>query len=280
MPTIPSLKIRSSPLVEVALSVVTENPIIDPLDISSFYKANLAKYPDLSRQLPVIGIENGEIFNIPPAIRDTDLGAAPRYWLISKDGHDLLQLQERFVSRNWRRQSSPLEPVYYPGYESIAASAFDDFRALIDNAGGADRAAQPIGAQLHYDNIIVMRKRNGDPWKLGEILKNWNTLDASRPNINWQLHWSEPLPPEGEAVRIGDTWQPHVPLLNTGMMAGGFVEPGKTETVPVLRVTMTVVGQSHSWEQARDFFGFAHGKVREKFISLFTDEIISEWDAA
>ncbi|MGW8190131.1 TIGR04255 family protein [Sphingomonas hankookensis] len=280
MPTIPSLKIRSSPLVEVALTVVTDEPIVDLLGIGNLHKAEFPQYPEIERRAPVAGIDNSEIFNIPPAIRDTDLGAAPRYWLIASDGRDLLQLQERFVSRNWRRQASPLEPVDYPGYDNISASAFEDFAALVRNAGGAGQAPEPVGFQLLYDNVVVMRRRNGEPFKLGDVLANWNTLSGTRPNIGWHLQWGEPLPPEGVMLQVGDTFQPNIPVLNTSMMVGSFIDEGKVETIPVLRITLTVTGQAHSWDQLREFFDAAHGKVREKFISLLTEEIRSEWDAA
>jgi uncharacterized protein (TIGR04255 family) len=121
-------KFKAPPIAEVALAVQLEPGSISGLDAAQFRARVRDRFPKVEEHPPGSPMREdfgpragtpGFTFEVvaPPAM--------PRYWFLTEEGDQLIQLQHDFFAYNWRRW--PTGEGEYPSYDSLIA----DFRNLL-----------------------------------------------------------------------------------------------------------------------------------------------------
>jgi uncharacterized protein (TIGR04255 family) len=81
----------------------------------------------------------------------TAASSLTRYWLISEDDHEVVQVQPNYLALNWRHRN---EDSKYPGYESMRQR----FLGLLESTHGGlqhyNGNLSPSRAELSYINTI------------------------------------------------------------------------------------------------------------------------------
>lgn len=183
-----------SPVQEVSLSAQFQALPVNLMDIADLVGRFAQEFPIFQQAPPtppfVVSPVPVEItFNIPP---DQVL---PRAWLVSEDGHLLLQIQPYRIGINWRRLAPSTVETDYPGYEAL----LDRFLGLLEvvKQWAADRVQAALvfdAAELMYTNLIPM-EIEGSTRRISEVL-SFYTPQTRTPVVNFQVHWSESLTEE------------------------------------------------------------------------------------
>jgi len=202
----------------------------------------------------------------PNAALDEGVGVPPRWWFICEDRSELLQLQERFWSWNWRRQdSAPGSPVAYPGFDAIKAKAQASIDELKNHGELIGKPfPNPGVCELLYDNVIPLSPDNGS-FRLADLLTEY-TACPPKTKAGWQMAWHEPL---------GDATGPEVARIL--IVLGGMVSPDATDVVQIAKMAFNVGSLVSSWDEAFDFYEKAHRFVRKRFLELTTDKAHTMW---
>ena len=195
-----------------------------------------------------------ELLDIPPD---------PRYWLISEDQIELLQLQTDYLGFNWRRRH---QEQSYPGHEALRSTFLSRLQDV--NASLRSKFSQeirPSRAELTYVNII----RPNNLWSHhGEVLKIVDLAFQDRRQFD-QLAFSYSLPLESESD--GFTGRIHVSLQSAFDAARGM---------PVLNLTITArsaVFDEPTVESVIHFLDSAHEAAKASFFNITTDAAREMW---
>ncbi|MFD1381016.1 TIGR04255 family protein [Fodinicurvata halophila] len=126
----------SPPLIEVALGVqFTPLENLQTLHGGIIWEAYKDKYP-YTKELPPLP-HVLETFgrrqvhsSIPFKLSLQDRPDVPRYWFISENNDQLIQIQKDRFLQNWRKESSKAE---YPRYESIREDFFLTIKLFVEH---------------------------------------------------------------------------------------------------------------------------------------------------
>jgi uncharacterized protein (TIGR04255 family) len=128
------------PIEEVVLGVQFEPlPALQPAHIGSFWERIKDRFPRTETQpaLPHV-VEQFPAQKSPRLqlhIREEDITAGLRYWFVSTDGTELVQIQPDRLIVNWRRGE---QSGQYPHFEHVRAlfdEVFITFQAFLDERG-------------------------------------------------------------------------------------------------------------------------------------------------
>lgn len=143
------------PVVEVALSVGFEAVLglgtVNLARLSDEYRLN---FPTVEEQAPyVMPLESFgkptspsvslELFSIPPA---------PRLWFVDTAGAHLVQVQNNWFARNWRKAPSAPEYPRYPKLSRAFRADLEIFRAYLRREGLGE--IRPTQCEVTYINHI------------------------------------------------------------------------------------------------------------------------------
>ncbi len=222
---------------------------------------------EIAEQPPVMPTRE----NFPNPNQETELhfGNFPnlaRIWFIHKDNNQIIQVQRDRFTFNWRKT----EPNQrYPGFSAI----FEKFKELY-NRFNKIIGNMEIGAvtPLQYELTYIDQLMHGDGWNtLVDIGKIYNLFINSQPSdsfwsgaesmilrtsfpiqdLNGRLHLTI-----GNRVRVSDQRQ----TLQTDFTIRGFP-------------------QNAEYDAMITWFKSAHGEIREKFTSMFTEHIQTQvWE--
>jgi len=261
------------PISEVGFSIASATPMFNPAEVARIHDRVRTNYPHLERQPPVIALELSPVLNIPPLVLDTDHGVPPRWWFQSESGRQLVQLQERFLGWNWRRQSGLQHSPDYPGFEKVYAEARKAFGAV----SGAMEGSLPTlsGAQLMYDNVIPLLDQAGAALRLSDVIATWNPVDPPAPMFGWQSAWMEEI--TTDLLMPGNPLTHSNGVLQTQITQAGIIG-GDGEILPVVRIQFNAVRQVTSLEDAYSFFPRAHDYIRKTILRLTTPKCREAWN--
>jgi len=167
---------ESPPIAEVALSLQFA-PILQFQNIHAglLWKNFMRSYPDVEEQPPIAPVF--ETFGMPPALVPAPqiqlLTTMPgaRYWFISADGNELLQVQQDRLIHNWRRQS---EGDKYPRYETLRKRFYAEVEKVRKFLKAEKMGAiSPNQCEVTYINHIDFGD-GGDPTShFGDVFSLW-----------------------------------------------------------------------------------------------------------
>lgn len=192
----------------------------------------------------------------------------PRFWLLSSDGDEMLQVQhDRFI-RNWRQVR---DSDQYPRYERHIRPRFcEDYRRFLTflEREGMPHCA-PNQCEVTYVNMI----HSGEGWEthadLAKVLRLCNTEIEGMDGLRF------------EDARLALR---HQIVGASGAFLGRLhttVEPRfkKSDNSPVIGLTLTARGQpaGAGFDGVVEFFDLAHGMIVNAFAAITTSEMHSVW---
>ena len=197
-----------------------------------------------------------EISNVPPF---------PRTWFIHEGESKILQVQRDRFTFNWRRTDSDQK---YPGFSAI----FESFEGFYNRFGEIMKNLE-LGSvtPLQYELSYIDQLMHGDGWNvLNDIGKVYNMfVDSQHANSFWK----------GAELMIFQTsfsvpdlrGRLHLAISNRVKM------PDQRQT---LQTDFTVRGFPENAAYPMEmWFKEARDEIREKFISMFTEDIQTQiWE--
>ena len=162
-------KYQNPPINELVIGVYFNPPLFNfrAEHVGLFWSQVKADYPKIQQQPPLRAFD----FTGPD-----EVFPMPRFWLLSKEGDMLMQVQKSGFFFNWRRQRNG----EYPHFEAVKAE-FDRFydkllAFLAKEAGAASVVIE--SCELAYVNLI----EEGDYWRnsldTAAVLPSFGMLDV------------------------------------------------------------------------------------------------------
>jgi uncharacterized protein (TIGR04255 family) len=186
----------------------------------------------------------------------------PRYWLISADDQELVQVQTDYLALNWRDRN---DTSGYPGYAAMRARFHDLLGAVEAGLSHHQGVLKPTRAELTYINIIrpsSLWSSHGDTHKLINV-----TLPAGATYEQLSFSYSQAL-----ISAVGEfAGRLHVILSPT-------VDWVKQE--PQLTLTLTARSADLSQQSialVSTFMDQAHLAIERSFLNLISKEARSAW---
>jgi uncharacterized protein (TIGR04255 family) len=191
------------------------------------------------------------------------LGPLPpvRYWFLSEDSTELVQLQHDRLIINWRQGDDVGE---YPRYEHMRALFLRRFQELSEFVAAERLGALEISqAELNYINAV-----DADPAeqrRLDRLLRGWATPEH---------HLGEPV-----QARMNFVYELEGVAPGPVRMYVGVDPAQRPDGRPVSFFTLTVRGgpADSSLEAATKFMDAAHEHLVRSFAELTPDDLQAEW---
>lgn len=189
------------------------------------------------------------------------LRSDPRYWLLSANENEIIQVQPDYLALNWKRGRDEGDYVRYTTLRERFISLLGDVTAGLRRVGGDLNANR---AEITYVNVL-------EPGELWSELSDLHRLFRfSFPRVEQyerlSFNFSEAMSDEGGFLgRLHVSAQPVTEFLK-----------------PESRINLTISARSilfpePSTDRALAFLDRAHARANEIFKSIITDEALMYW---
>ena len=268
MPALPSFE--TPPVVEVVIAVAFERIDAIGFDIGAIHRnlfrdAGMKRWEAKPPYLPPIERFGDRAWM--PEVRLEFPGAvpSPRYWFISDSGSELVQLQQDWIARNWRRM--PADPQY-PRYPSLSAPFENDLRKLEAYLQSAEGKFVPTQCEVTYVNHITRSGVWDDVGEVDRVSTLWGkdagflpTPERVQFDARYVMRESEGHPPAGRL---------HVNLSPA---------LSQTDDQSIIALTMTARGAplSETIEGVMGFLNLGHRWIVQSFKAMATPEMLNAW---
>lgn len=256
------------PLWEMAVSVWSDSPLFDGYDVREVHDLFRQDLPRFERHPPLLHLPIAAFAGGPPPISHMENGFPPRWWFISDDGRDLLQLQEQFIATNWRRLTTiPGEGFSYPGFDIVVAKA----KRRVDRLakfwqGRGKELTAPAACELLYNNVIPLELPDGTRLAISDVLSEYRRAEE-RKVAGFEMTWMEAI----DSLGVEDKSTLHVETSVVG------VPIPEREPMPVVRIQFVAGAVRQHWDEVFTFFEVAHTHIRRRLMALTTTKAHETW---
>jgi uncharacterized protein (TIGR04255 family) len=186
----------------------------------------------------------------------------PRYWLISADDQELIQVQPDYLALNWRHRGDVSD---YPGYAAMRSRFRDLLETVEIGLSRHQGSLKATRAELTYINVIhpsSLWSSHGDTHKLINIA----------------------LPAGSSYEQLGFSYSQH--LVGSKGEFAGRLHVALSPTVdwvkqePQLTLSLTARSAdlaSQNLELISVFMDLAHSAIEKSFFNLISAEALSSW---
>jgi uncharacterized protein (TIGR04255 family) len=208
-----------------------------------------------ARQKPEIKLE---LVEAPPT---------PRLWFVSDVGDELVQVQDDFFARNWRRRDEGGSP--YPRYVGLRGPFVDGYTRLSDALAKQNESPPlPIQCEVTYVNTILPGegwRDHGDVHKVIRVVKPGKTAFLPRPE-SVQVVWRFLLP-AGEKEKIGRLYITAQPAFR------------QSDQGPAILLTLTARGKpiGEGIAGVVRFMDMGHESIVRAFAEVTTEGMQQVW---
>ena len=274
-----SWPLANPPIWEVGLGAVTaEATLLDQYEIADVHREFSESYPRVERQVPLVGIQPyaiaGPVVAQPPIIfHQTSGHDFARWWFVSANGHNLIQIQEDFVSVNWRRTDfRPASEQDYPSYAGLASKLKLTIGKLEEHHRDRGRDMPPPQLlDLAYINHISMVGESGIKLRMAESTSFIKFQDQI-PKFNVAMSWIERVPSvvDGvEEIRM---------LVQLNMLSAHAPTDNEPDRAfPFARLSFNARSQCATWDQFFATGEVAHAHMRQRLVDLTGDLARANW---
>jgi uncharacterized protein (TIGR04255 family) len=270
------MEFGTPPIWEVGISAWTASPITNAYEVRDVHDLFRERFPEWERQPAFTGYQpfpprNGPMgTHMGMPIMMMGAPAQPtRFWFLSEAGSDLLQIQENFIARNWRKFKSPFEdPMPYPGYDVLRR----DFEQLVESLRNytetQDRLMPgPVMCELLYDNMIPLLGPDGARLKTSEATTA--IREFSKPVTNFNAGWFENIA-DGDPSDGATDFQVALQVVGAPVSSGAIA--------PHLKLMFVARSSQQSWDAVFQFLDDAHSHVRKRLVELTTESVRALWN--
>ena len=253
---------EAPPVVEVALGVQFRIlPALRGLALAPLRDQWRSRYPGLEEQPPVPSTIEGSAPGGP--VVQLNVGfPSMRYWFLTEDGSELVQVQQDRLSVNWRGIDSGSIYPRYPAMRQTFVDRFDDFSSFLSHEGLG--TIRPTQVELNYVNAVSLEASGGG--KLERVLSTWRAASKH--------HLGSP-----EQTRLEMSF--HLKDLGSGSSRLWVqIGPGQGDpATPALLFTLTVRGMptGEGLSEVLSFLDDAHGHLVRSFAELTTSRMHDIW---
>jgi len=186
----------------------------------------------------------------------------PRYWLISTDDQELVQVQPDYLALNWRFRN---ETNQYPGYGEMRNRFSDLLETASSGLSRHQGALRPTRAELTY-------------------------IDVIRPSALWSSHRDThklinvALPSGASYEQLSFSYSRQLTSLSDEFVGRLHVSVSPAvdwvKREPQLNVTFTVRSADFheaGIEEILEFLDLAHSEIEDAFHRLIRVEVLSAW---
>ncbi len=186
----------------------------------------------------------------------------PRYWLISPDDREVVQVQPNYLALNWRRRDMPPD---YPGYPALR----DRFVGLlVATQAGLNRqggSLQPTRAEITYINVIQPSAEWSSHPETHKLI-NFVVADAMEyERLSFSFSQIITTDEQGLVGRLHVMLQPSFDWLKQ--------EPQLTLTITCRSTDL----RDQSVAAALSFLDLAHERANLVFLGLVTENARRAW---
>ncbi|MDR7231774.1 uncharacterized protein (TIGR04255 family) [Caulobacter sp. BE264] len=241
--------------------------LYDHYEVADVHKLFEKQFPRAERQPPIPSLN---LFELSVGNDEQDSvqeysGALPaRWWFTTEDSRNLLQIQDDFIGRNWRRtDSSPAPSQGYPGFDGLLA----DIQLAVDainnfNNSRGRSVPEPDIFDVVYVNHLFAKREDGTSRKFREM-------------VPW-LNFTDDVMKGGMAVN----WFERVTSFTTNIQAHFVGVRSHTErsvAQPALRLVINARGSCSSWPEFYERCEEAHAYMRARLLALTSEEVQATW---
>lgn len=258
---------------------MTADALMDPYDISEIHDLFRPRFPERQRQPAFPGMHPFPTPQSPTIVPSMSL-AIPlgvrqdltRYWFLDESGANIVQLQENFTARNWRRWPSTEGQAHpYPGFDSL----MNDFISHIDHLGrwhnlNGRAVAPPAVCELLYDNLIPMTQPDGEMLRIGDVATC--VVPQGRVAAGFAMQWYERITEFDDATQPMD--------FQVMLQSLSWQSPFDASVLPYLKLMFVARSAQQAWKGVYDFLERAHSHVRSRLLDLTSDRIRSDWSGS
>jgi uncharacterized protein (TIGR04255 family) len=261
------------PINEVVLSIQFSDVPFMNAHAGLLWQRVRETYPKVEEQQPIFP-PTFETFGAPNVAQNMQLQFSMqpdilRYWFLSADENQLLQIQRDRVIHNWRQKKSDDD---YPRYESVKQN-FEAELAIVQkffhDEGWGD--IRPNQCEVSYINIIGPNEVTQTPNRdLAEIFTFWNEKYSDR-NLSHIERGAFAV----AFLILGDDGKEPVGRLHIDCRAAVRKEDSK----PVLRLALTARGrpEKESLSAALAWLDKGRREVVQGFASITTKKMHEVW---
>lgn len=258
---------NAPPIWEVGLSATTQPGVYDPFDVAAVHKLFERDMPRVEHQFPFEGLQPLAMQGATTINFGQVQDQRSRWWFLSPDGIDLMQFQEDFIARNWRRSVFPPVQIRpYPGFDFLFASYKEQIQRLTGwHAVVGTQMPPPVRCELLYDNLIPIEGPDGK-WKLAELIGPAQFPVTSGPRANFNMSWVDK--PDADGPGSG------IQVVIAGVMTPPIAsEPPRQ----FLKMSLAARADKATWLEAFDFYESAHDDIRQMITDLTTERLRATW---
>ena len=162
-----SLKFKNPPINELIISTYFNPPIhgLRNEHIGLFWHSIKDEFPIVSQQLPLVNV------NIDAQLGGEEIFPMPRYWMISSDDTNVMQIQKQAFMLNWRRRDA--EYPYYENIKPIFDKYYSKFQAFISSETNTDNLQIDV-CELTYINTVESCEYWSVPGDVNKIIPSFS----------------------------------------------------------------------------------------------------------
>jgi uncharacterized protein (TIGR04255 family) len=253
------------PVGEVAMSVQMGQPVTDDaLTLGTFWPRVREEYPNVQTQPPLPPMSEDFRLGAPQSITFQLVGQSSRYWLLSPDATELIQVQPDRFGYNWRKE--PVDAPY-PRYRYLRERFHLVFSAFIGSTREKGRTMQPTWCEITYINPIETTDVAGGLANLSSVLRR---LAPDHPGN---------LPPPQDT-----TFAERFLLTRDGSPTGRLYVSANPATrlqdqMPIYMLTLTVRGMPRTPDADGVYTFLDEGRdlIVRSFRDMTTPEMHAKW---
>ena len=251
-----TIKFQNPPINELIITTYFNPPISNLRNehVGIFWSRINDDFPKSSQQIPIGGAER--IIDVK-----NEMSPMPRYWFISKDEINLIQVQKNAFMLNWRRHEAD-----YPRFSTYLKPTFDKYFSMFSEfiRKHTDTSELTIDlCQLTYINVIKRCEFWSGPEDTRNVIPSFSVPD---PGVIFQnapafdCNYIFDLPPDLQLL---------VKVRNV------VVSPKSDEAEPVLIMEIQANGRlgKASKLETDPWFDRAHEAINKCFIGITNTEI-------
>jgi len=260
------------PVIEVSLSVQYEplSQLRTP-HLGLFWESIRDHFPVIQEQPPLAPVI--EVMGLPPdqeggmRVELLKVPPVPRCWFMSKDGSELLQVQQdRFIS-NWRKTAREMD---YPRYEHVRDMFFENFR-LYEEFVNKEKLGDiiPNQCEVTYVNHIPAGETWTNPGQLGKVFTVWTPTYSDEflsdpEDVKFAIRYA--IPGEAQGSVIGRL---HISLEPKYSADGSLMF--------VMILTARGLPGAPNAEGVQQFFDLGRKWIVRGFTSITTQQLHEFW---
>ncbi len=255
------------PVAEVALSVQFSGPVLDGNTVTRDLLPVLCKsFPktEILSAVPRMGEEFSP--NANPGLSFQIVGQGPefRFWFISEDDVELVQVQADRLTFNWRRENDSS----YPRYEKVRQRFIETCTTFVDVLSGSEAEPRVDWCEVSYLNPLPVRNEDGSRKELSTMLTRFSRQDLTCVGHPEDVSLHERFLLLRDAMPIGRL------IVNLSPVLLGGNSPQESN---LLRLTARGLAPEPNLRGAVSFLDYGREIIVTTFRDITTAEMHEQW---